>query len=69
MCCQVKRKSQKLSPVYMIVKFYEVYPVSLNHLCRVDASTLSLWTGPFPIVGMSGLFFFIITMLYRNSRI
>ena len=33
-------------------------PVCLIHLCRVNSSTLSLWTGPFPIEGVSGVVFF-----------
>ena len=27
----------------------EITVFSLTHVCRVDSSTLTLWTGPFPI--------------------
>ena len=30
--------------------------LTLSHVCRVDFSTLTLWIGPFPIKGVSGLF-------------
>ena len=41
---------------------YVTYPGFENtslliHLCRVDSSTLTLWTGPFLIEGVSGKFF------------
>ena len=40
---------------------------SLNHLCRVDYSTLTLWTGPFPIEEVVSYLF--ITMYCRISSI
>ena len=45
---------------------------SLTHLCRVDSSTLTLWTGPFPVKGLSGKFLLLpwfteIPVLYAKS--
>ena len=37
----------------------------LTHLCRVDSSTITLWTGPFPIEGIFVIF--TIAIFYRNS--
>ena len=39
----------------------------LTHLCQVDCSTIALWTSLFAIAGCLVSFFFIFTMLYRNS--
>ena len=35
---------------------YQMYQVFLTHFGRVDSSTLTLRTGPFPIKGVSGDF-------------
>ena len=32
--------------------------VSFTHLCRIDSSTSSLWTGPFQLEGMSSKFLY-----------
>ena len=32
--------------------------ITLTHLCRVEASTLFLWTGPFPIKVVPGYFYY-----------
>ena len=39
-----------------------------SHLWRVDFSSLTLWTGPFPAEGVFG-YCFIMTMFYRNQCI
>ena len=44
----------------------------LTHLCRVDSSILTLWTGPFPVKGVSGKFLLLawfteISVLNANS--
>ena len=35
---------------------YHTFPIILTHLCQMDSSTLTLWTGPFPTEGVSGQF-------------
>ena len=49
-----------------------MYKYILTHLCRVDSSTITLWTGPFPAEGVSGLllllpYFINISVFNANS--
>ena len=37
----------------------QLYVYPLIHLCKMDSSTSTLWTGPFLLEGMSGLFLFL----------
>ena len=39
-----------------------------THLHQEDHYTITLWTGPFPVVKVSD-YFFIITIFFRNSSI
>ena len=46
--------------------------ITLNHLCRIGYSTLTIWTSALPIKGVSGQFlllscFIAIPVLYANS--
>ena len=45
-------------PILWLIFFIqgEITEESLTHLCQVDPLTSTLWTGPFPIEGVSGLF-------------
>ena len=50
-----------------------IYVGRLIHLCRMDSSTITLWTHPFPIEGVSRQFYyyhvFFVFFFFRNSVI
>ena len=45
-------------------RFWSAGLKGLTHLCLEDSSTITLWTGLFPIAGW---LVFIMTMFYSNS--
>ena len=40
----------------MAHKLTSIRNIFLTHLCRMESSTLTLWTGPFPTERVSGYF-------------
>ena len=45
---------------FTMAKTNKVHPVPLafTRLCQVDSSALIIWTGPFPIKGIYGYFYY-----------
>ena len=44
------------SAMQNVLHLYRLVTFTLTHLCRVESSTSSFWTGLFPIYGVSGWF-------------
>ena len=52
----------------MSFTFIDIY-VSLTHLCRVDSSTSTFWTSPFPKEGVSGYFFLLLLVCFIEIHV